>query len=136
MNRDFRASRWAMMAMAAAMALSLGCKGSGQGSVQPDVDAVDAVTDTANADVAADAIGTDAPLPDGIERPVADPVVAARAFRLYYRERVERTIVAYNRFMLFGDTTFGINIRKAGISRTGNTFEVVPGPNDNNSIGS
>lgn len=82
-----------------------------------------------------DTVDMDAPLPDGIEHPVANPDAAARAFRLYYRERVERTIIAFNRFMLFGDTTFGINIRKAGISRVGDTFEVVPGPNDNNSIG-
>lgn len=93
--------------------------------------------DTLDGDVIiGDTINTDVPLPDGIERPVEDPEAAGRAFRLYYRERVERTIIAFNRFMVFGDTTFGINIRKAGISRQGDTFEVIPGPNDNNSIGS
>jgi hypothetical protein len=122
-----------VVAIAAAMAGSLGC--SDKGSVPqdiPDLPDADAVSPDS---VDGDAFEADAPLPDGTVLPVANPEVAARAFRLYYRERVERTIVAYNRFMLFGDTTFGINIRKAGISRTGDTFEVVPGPNDNNSIG-
>jgi hypothetical protein len=41
------------------------------------------------------------------------PEAAARAFRLYYRERVERAVVA----------------------RTGQAFEVVVGPNDSNAIG-
>ena len=70
-----------------------------------------------------------------LAQPVPDVEAAARAFKLYYAERVERALIAYNRFMLFGDTTFAINIRKAGVARKGNTFEVVPGPNDNNSIG-
>ena len=67
--------------------------------------------------------------------PAPAPVAATRAFRLYYRERVERAIVAYNRFMLFGGTTFGSTIGKVGVSRTGDQWEVVPGPNDNNHIG-
>jgi hypothetical protein len=67
--------------------------------------------------------------------PVADPAVAARAFRLYYRERVERAVVAYNRFMLFGDVGFGTTIGKAGVARSGDDWEVVAGPNDNNRIG-
>jgi hypothetical protein len=114
--------------MIAVVVMSVGCSGGGSGTVAADVPAaldIDAFT----ADAAADAA------PDGLEAPVPDPVAAARAFTLYYRERVERAVVAYNRFMLFGDIAFAINIRKAGIARTGDTFEVVPGPNDNNSIG-
>ncbi|HSA21877.1 MAG TPA: hypothetical protein P5076_10530, partial [Myxococcota bacterium] len=71
----------------------------------------------------------------GLPRPVADPEAAARAFKLYYKERVERTVVAYQRFMLVGDTTFGVVLDKVGVARTGDEFEVVPGPNDNNDIG-
>lgn len=70
-----------------------------------------------------------------LEKPVEDIEAAKRAFKLYYRERVERAVIAFNRYMVFGDPTFAINIRKAGISRKGDDFEVVPGPNDNNSIG-
>jgi hypothetical protein len=70
-----------------------------------------------------------------LARPVADPDAAARAFKLYYKERVERTVVAYQRFMLVGDTTFGVVLDKVGVARTGDEFEVVPGPNDNNDIG-
>jgi hypothetical protein len=67
--------------------------------------------------------------------PVPDPEAAARAFKLFYAERVERAVIAYNRFMLFGDTDFGVTIGKAGIARTGDDYEVVPGPTDNNMIG-
>lgn len=92
------------------------------------------VTDDAVTDAGIDAV-EDVPLPDGLERPVRDTAAAAAAFRLYYRERVERSVIAFNRFMLFGDTMFGINIRKVGVARSGDTFEIVPGPKDNNQIG-
>ena len=44
---------------------------------------------------------------DTWQSPAQDPEAAARAFRLFYRERVERAIVAYNRFGIFGDSVFG-----------------------------
>jgi hypothetical protein len=67
--------------------------------------------------------------------PPVDPQAAARAFRLYYRERVERALLAYNRFQLFGDVGWAATIGKAGVARSGADFEVVAGPNDNNHIG-
>ena len=70
------------------------------------------------------------------ELPTAfNPDAAARAFQLYYKERVERVVVAYNRFGIFGDLGFGTTIGKVGVARSGTQFEVVPGPNDNNMIG-
>jgi hypothetical protein len=117
--RTLRSGRLAVLVILSTLASSPGCSGSGSGPSEDLGEVQDA----------------DAALPEGLEPPVPDPVAAARAFKLYYRERVERAVVAYNRFMVFGDTTFGINIRKAGISRTGDVFEVVPGPNDNNSMG-
>ena len=59
-------------------------------------------------------------------KPVEDIEAAARAFKLYYQERVERVIVAYNRFMLVGDVTFGVNLGKIGIAKQGDDYEVVP----------
>jgi hypothetical protein len=70
-----------------------------------------------------------------LARPVADPVAAARAFRLYYQERVERAVVAYQRFALVGDSDFGVTMGKTGLARQGDEFEVVPGPTDNNMLG-
>lgn len=70
-----------------------------------------------------------------LEVPVADVEAASRGFKLYYRERVERALIAFNRFMLVGDVSFGTNIGKVGIARTGDEWEIVPGPNDNNDIG-
>lgn len=129
-SRTVRFGRLAALVILGALAGSPGCSGGSSGPAAEDVPAVQDV-DVADGELA----GTDVSRPDGLEEPVPDPVAAARAFKLYYRERVERAVVAYNRFMVFGDTTFGINIRKAGISRRGDVFEVVPGPNDNNSMG-
>ena len=75
------------------------------------------------------------PLPDD-ERGVPENLEArAAGFRLFYRERLERILTAYNRFAMAGDvvpaTTFGL----VAVAREGNRFEVVPGPNDNNPIG-
>ncbi|MBW1808238.1 MAG: hypothetical protein JRJ87_08590 [Deltaproteobacteria bacterium] len=70
-----------------------------------------------------------------LAEPVPDIAAATRAFKLYYKERVDRVLVAYNRFMLFGDVGFGVTMGKAGIAKQGNDFEVVPGPTDNNKIG-
>ncbi len=71
----------------------------------------------------------------GLPKPVADPAAAARAFRLYYRERVERVILADQRFYNVGDVDFGVNLQKVGIRREGGDFETVSGPTDNNDIG-
>ena len=68
-------------------------------------------------------------------QPVENIDAAARAFKLYYKERVERVMVSYNRFLLVGDVTFGTNLGKVGIAKAGDDYEVVPGPNDNNPIG-
>lgn len=84
--------------------------------------------------------GEDSPLgpdlPDG-QVSTAERNVEARAnaFRLYYRERVERVLLSYNRFAAVADSVAAATINKQAIARSGNTFEVVPGPNDNNSIG-
>jgi len=111
------------------LALLVGSCAPGSSSNAPGpVDAAgdaDGTPDVARSDVVGDELAT----------PVADPEAAARAFRLYYRERVERAVVAYNRFMLFGDVTFATTIGKAGVARAGDDWEVVAGPNDNNRIG-
>lgn len=77
--------------------------------------------------------GTDAGAPPP-PRPV-DIAAASAAFKLYYAERVERVITAYNRFGTFGDSGFSSAIGAVGIARDGNDFEIIPGPTDNNQIG-
>lgn len=59
----------------------------------------------------------------------------SRGFRLYYRERVERAVTAYNRFAMFGDSTFATNIGRAWVAKAGDEVEIIPGPVDNNQIG-
>ncbi|MCB9788556.1 MAG: hypothetical protein H6744_17910 [Deltaproteobacteria bacterium] len=82
------------------------------------------------AEVAADAA------PDATRaRPVEHPEAAALGFRLYYRERVDRLLGAWNRFMLVGDTGMGVTIGRTAVARAGDDWELVPGPNDNNLIG-
>ncbi len=67
--------------------------------------------------------------------PVPDPRAAADAFRLFYRERVERALLAYNRFHIFGDSVFATTIGSKAVSKQGNVYEIIPGPTDNNLIG-
>ncbi|RJO68684.1 MAG: hypothetical protein C4523_07295 [Myxococcales bacterium] len=67
--------------------------------------------------------------------PVFNPEAAAAGFKLYYRERVDRVVTAFNRYQLFGDAAFGVTIGKAGVAISGEEIEIVPGPNDNNMIG-
>lgn len=106
--------------------LALGCS-SGGGKPADIAAAANDVMEIrqADADVAGEPLNT----------PVADPEAAATAFRLYHRERVERVVVSYNRFMLFGGVNFGTTIGKAGVARAGDEWEIVAGPNDNNQIG-
>lgn len=87
---------------------------------------------TGDAAIVSDA-GTDAATP-APARPV-DPVAAGRAFKLYYKERVERVLTAYNRFATFGDSGFTNAIDVSWIARDGDDYEVVGGPKDNNLIG-
>lgn len=120
--------------------VTLSCSSSSTGEVDAanrdatdDVMQMDSGVDQAGD--AVDAADSSGDVGEPLETPVADPEAAARAFRLYYRERVERSVLVYNRLMLFGDVTFGVTIGKAGVSREGNAWEVVAGPNDNNHIG-
>lgn len=67
--------------------------------------------------------------------PHVDPEAAARAFPLYYRERTDRVLLAFNRFGVFGDLDFAVVNGRVDVARTGSDYELVPGPNDNNLIG-
>jgi hypothetical protein len=66
---------------------------------------------------------------------VVDPDAAARAFRIFYAERVDRALVAWNRYALFGDASSAATIARYDVARTGAEIEVIPGPKDNNPIG-
>lgn len=114
--------------------------------VTPDVEAdvgedaplVDAPTDTpddadADVDVAVDA-AMDVDVTPPPPRAGTDES-RARAFQLYYRERVDRMLVVYNRFGLLGDLDWGIALRGSWIARDGDDFELVSTPSDNNLIG-
>lgn len=68
-------------------------------------------------------------------QPAPDDASRARAFRLYYKERVERALVAFNRYAVFGDATFAVGVNRAAVARDGDTYDIVVGPQDNNLIG-
>ncbi len=59
----------------------------------------------------------------------------AAGFRLFYRERLERILTAYNRFAMADDVVAATSFGLTAVAREGNYFEVIPGPNDNNPIG-
>ena len=99
--------------------------GGGEDATMEDTSGEDTVGDTSS-DVVDD---TEPPPPE------LDVDAATRGFELYYRERVDRMLVQYNRFALFGHVGFGSNIRGVDVAKTGDTYEVIPGPTDNNLIG-
>ncbi len=70
-----------------------------------------------------------------IPPPTVNPNARADAFKLFYRERAERTVLGLNRFAMAGDTVFASVFGKSMVAISGSEYEVVPGPNDNNPIG-
>ena len=72
---------------------------------------------------------------DDIPTVTANPTAKADAFKLFYRERALRTNLSFNRYALAGDAVAAAAIGKDAIARSGNAYEVVPGPNDNNPVG-
>jgi len=71
---------------------------------------------------------------DTPEPPVTNEA-RADGFRLFYKERVERMLLSWNRYGMVGDAAFGVNIGKTAISIDGNEQEIVKGETDNNDIG-
>lgn len=74
------------------------------------------------------------PLPDA---PPEDATDASRAagFKLYYAERVNRILTAGHRYWFMGDTGWATTTRGPKVARSGNQYEVLVGPSDNNRIG-
>ncbi|MCB9730775.1 MAG: hypothetical protein H6746_20050 [Deltaproteobacteria bacterium] len=112
------------------------CGGSGDVEA-PDADAADALPDAApDVDTADDADTADAAdaAPE-VVAPRGTDESRARAFKLFYRERLDRALIAYNRFGLFGDVGFGLAVDRAHVAREGQSYDIVVGPNDNNLMG-
>jgi hypothetical protein len=124
--------------LAVVAALVGGCGGSDGGGADAVADVVaDAVVD-AGADAVADGVsdadaGADV-APDVVTPPGTDES-RARAFKLFYRERMDRVLVAYNRYSLFGDVGFGLAVGRAQVARDGDSYDIIVGPQDNNLMG-
>jgi len=75
--------------------------------------------------------------PDPVPVPIFEPNPAARedAFKLFYKERSQRVLLSVNRFALAGDAVPANFFGRAAVARSGNAWEVVPGPNDNMPMG-
>ncbi|MBT9556905.1 MAG: hypothetical protein IV100_12795 [Myxococcales bacterium] len=69
------------------------------------------------------------------ETPLGTDASRARAFKLFYRERLDRVLVAFNRFSLFGDVGFAVAVDRADVARDGDSYDIVVGPKDNNLMG-
>jgi len=67
--------------------------------------------------------------------PWENPDARADAFRLYYRERMERVLLAYNRFMLVGDVAAAHTLGRTYIDRQGDRYDIHLHPVDNNEMG-
>ncbi len=96
-----------------------------------DDDANDDVDDDVNDDVNDD-VDDDDPV---VFDPWDNPSAAADAFRLYYKERLARTLVAYNRFKLVGDVVPAHTLGATLIAKSGDHYDVAMHPVDNNDIG-
>ena len=59
----------------------------------------------------------------------------ADAFRLYYKERMNRVLLAYNRFLLVNDVVPAHTLGSTDIDKQGDTYDVNLHPRDNNEIG-
>ena len=74
------------------------------------------------------------------ERPIVfepwqNPSAKADAFRLYYKERMERVLLAYNRFQLVNDVVPAHTLGATYIDKQGSTYDIHLHPVDNNEIG-
>ncbi len=156
-------NRWGWaVAVVMALAFVAGCGGdddddSGPTTITPDDDAAD--DDAADDDTGDD--DTFPPLPDDDTGdddtsdddttdddttdddadddipfdPWVNPTTKADAFKLYYKERIGRTLKAYNRFMLVGDVVPAHTLGHTNIAKDGSDYEVQLHPVDNNWIG-
>ncbi len=67
--------------------------------------------------------------------PWENPDAKADAFRLYYRERVERVLLAYNRFQLVNDVVPAHTLGSTNIDKQADRYDIHLHPRDNNEIG-
>ena len=72
---------------------------------------------------------------DIIFDPWDNPNAKADAFRLYYKERISRTLIAYNRFMLVNDVVPAHTLGATHIAKAGDEYDIFLHPKDNNDIG-
>lgn len=59
----------------------------------------------------------------------------ALGFKLFYREQVERGLVAFNRYGIVGDSIAGSHVGGCQVARAGQHYDVACGPSDNNDYG-
>ena len=67
--------------------------------------------------------------------PWNNPDARADAFRLYYKERLSRVLLAYNRFMLVNDVVPAHTLGATFIDKSDASYDIVLHPKDNNDIG-
>ncbi len=97
----------------------------GDATLRPgDADVTDAAGDAEQGD----------PLPTP---PVIDGTESSRTqgFQFFYRERVLRQLEIVNRLGMAGDVGFAVAIAHMEVAKSGNAWEVVVGPKDNNPMG-
>ncbi len=88
--------------------------------------------DTVDDDTADDDTSVD---DDMVFDPWDNPNAKADAFRLFYRERMNRVLIAYNRFSLVNDVVPAETLGSTFIDKQDDTYDVVLHPKDNNDIG-
>jgi len=72
---------------------------------------------------------------DDTFEPWVNPNAKADAFKLFYKERIPRVLKSYNRFSLVNDVVPAHTLDGTFIAKSGNNWEIVLHPKDNNNIG-
>ena len=67
--------------------------------------------------------------------PWSNPDARADAFRLFYKERISRVLLAYNRFSLVNDVVPAHTLGATYTDKIGSNFDILLHPKDNNEIG-
>ncbi len=73
--------------------------------------------------------------PEIVFDPWENPDARADAFRLYYKERMERVLKAYNRFLLVNDVVPAHTLGSTHIDKQDDRYDIHLHPRDNNEIG-
>jgi len=104
-------------------------------AVDDDIDDDTTDDDTTDDDTTDDDTTDDDSGDDDTFEPWHNPTAKGDAFKLFYKERVSRVLLSYNRFALVNDVIPAHTLGTVSVVRSGDSWEISLHPVDNNDIG-